>query len=80
VFNSGKKYSSIKRIYYKKKYSDKQKVFKTETVMSKGSFYSMGSTNPERTDVELSVNKKTNSLGSTNPDHAVVEFFDKEKF
>jgi len=57
--------------YIIKKYFDEQKVFKTETVMSDGSVYSLGSKNSEHADVELSVNKKTKSLGSTNPEHVV---------
>jgi len=47
--------------------------------MSEGSLYSLRSKNPEHADVELSVNKETNSVWITNPEPAVVEFSDKEK-
>jgi len=41
--------------------------------MIENSLFSLESRNPEQADVELSVNKKTNSLGSKNPEHTDVE-------
>jgi len=41
--------------------------------MVENSLFSLGSRNPEQADVELSVNKKTNSLESKNPEHTDVE-------
>jgi len=72
VFNWKKNALPLKE-YIIKKYFDEQKVFKTETVIGEGSLYSLGLKKPEHADVELPVNKKTNSLGSKNPEQADVE-------
>jgi len=39
-----------------------KRIFKNETVVDERSLYSLGSKNPEHADVELCVNKETNSV------------------